>query len=150
MSLTDQINNDIKAAMLAREKDKLEALRAVKSAILLLKTQEGAAETISEEDEIRLIQKLVKQRKDTASVYLGQNRKDLADVELFQATVIEKYLPQQLSTEKIRAALVNIIRESGASSIRDMGKVMALAAAQLAGKADNKTIAGLVKELLGI
>lgn len=150
MSLTDQINDDIKAAMLAREKEKLEALRAIKSALLLLKTQEGAKPEISEEEGIKLLQKLVKQRKETADVYLGQNRKDLADIELFQAAVIEKYLPQQLSEDEIRKVVKAVIVETGASSVKDMGKVMGMATAKLAGKADNKTISVLVKEMLGI
>lgn len=150
MSLTDQINEDIKAAMLAREKEKLEALRAVKSALLLIKAQEGAKSDLSGEEEIKLLQKLVKQRKETAEVYTAQNRKDLADVEIFQASVIEKYLPEQLSEEEIRNIVKDIIAETNATSVKDMGKVMGLASARLAGKADNKTIASLVKEMLGL
>ncbi|MCX6271153.1 MAG: GatB/YqeY domain-containing protein [Bacteroidetes bacterium] len=149
MNLTDKINGDIKAAMLAREKEKLEALRAVKSAILLFNTQDGSKKEITEEDEIKLLQKMVKQRKETAEIYIAQNRQDLAQNELFQAEVIEKYLPEQMPPDQIRSIIQQIIKETGAASVRDMGKVMNAAAASLAGKADNKTIAGFVKELLG-
>jgi len=148
MSLTDSINNAIKQAMLAREKDKLEALRAVKSALLLAMTSEGGGE-ITEEIEIKLLQKLVKQRRETAEIYLSQNRKDLADAELFQAEVISEYLPKQLSAEDIKPVIASIISSSGASGIKDMGRVMGLASKQLAGKADNKTISEIVKSLLG-
>lgn len=147
MSLTDQINNDIKKAMLAREKEKLEALRAVKSALLLEMTSEGGGE-VTEEKEIRILQKLVKQRRETAAIYEGQNRKDLADTETFQADVISAYLPQQLGAEELKQLIQTVIAETGATGIKDMGKVMAEASARLAGKADNKTIASLVKELL--
>ncbi|MEI6574664.1 MAG: GatB/YqeY domain-containing protein [Bacteroidota bacterium] len=150
MTLTDQINADIKSAMLAREKDKLEALRAIKSAILLLNTQEGATGEINPEEEIKLLQRLVKQRREAASIYEGQNRPDLASVELAQALVIEKYLPEQMSVEEITAILKAVVAETGATSIRDMGKVMGLASTRLAGKADNKIVAGLIKEMLGI
>ncbi|MHC1705968.1 MAG: GatB/YqeY domain-containing protein [Bacteroidales bacterium] len=150
MSLSDQINEDIKAAMLAREKDKLEALRAVKSALLLIKTQEGAKPEITADEEIKLLQKLVKQRKETAEVYKTQNRHDLAEVEIFQAAIIEKYLPEQLSEEEIRMIVKAIITDTGATSVKDMGKVMGMASAKLAGKADNKLIATLVKESLGL
>ena len=147
MSLTDQINNDIKKAMLAREKEKLEALRAVKSALLLEMTSEGGGE-VTEEKEIRILQKLVKQRRETAAIYEGQNRKDLAGTETFQADVISAYLPQQLGAEELKQLIQTVIAETGATGIKDMGKVMAEASARLAGKADNKTIAALVKELL--
>ena len=150
MGLTDQINEDIKSAMLAREKEKLEALRAIKSALLLIKTQDASKAEISDDEGIKLLQKLVKQRKETADVYISQGRKDLADVELFQAGIIEKYLPEQLSEEEIRRIVKAIIAETGANSVKDMGRVMGMASASLAGKADNKTIAGLVKELLGL
>ncbi len=147
MRLTDQINNDIKKAMLAREKEKLEALRAVKSALLLEMTSEGGG-GVTEEKEIRILQKLVKQRRETAAIYEGQNRKDLADTENFQADVISAYLPQQLGAEELKLLIQTVIAETGATGIKDMGKVMAEASARLAGKADNKTIAALVKELL--
>jgi len=149
MTLSDQINEDIKSAMLAREKDKLEALRAIKSAIMLIKAQEGGGAEMSAEDDIKLLQKLVKQRKDAAAIYEGQGREDLASVEHAQALVIEKYLPEQMSVEDVKAIIQAIITETGAAGIRDMGKVMGLASAKLAGKADNKTLAVLIKELLG-
>jgi uncharacterized protein len=149
MSLTDRINEDIKKAMLAREKDKLEALRAVKSALLLAMTSEGGGE-VTEEIEIRLLQKLVKQRRESASIYEGQNRADLAGAEKFQADIISVYLPSQLSPEELKSVIKKIIEETGATGIKDMGKVMAAASQQLAGKADNKTISLLVKELLGL
>jgi len=149
MTLSDKINEDIKSAMLAREKEKLEALRAIKSALLLLKTQEGAADEISGEEEIKLLQRLVKQRREAAVIYDNQGRPDLSGPELAQALVIEQYLPEQMPQEKILEILKEIVAETGASSIRDMGKVMGLASARLAGKADNKIVAGLIKELLG-
>ncbi|MCB9014171.1 MAG: GatB/YqeY domain-containing protein [Lentimicrobiaceae bacterium] len=149
MSLTDKINDDIKKAMLAREKDKLEALRAVKSALLLLKTSESGSD-ITEDDEIKLLQKLVKQRRETAEIYAGQNRPDLAEAEKFQAEVISVYLPSQLSPEELKPVIQDIIQSTGATGIKDMGKVMAAASQQLAGKADNKTISMIVKELLGL
>lgn len=149
MSLTDRINDDIKKAMLAREKDKLEALRAVKSALLLAMTSEGGVE-ITEDSEIKMLQKLVKQRREAADIYAGQNRADLAEVEKFQAEVISAYLPSQLSAEELRTIINQIITSTGASGIKDMGKVMGAASQQLAGKADNKTVSLIVKELLGL
>lgn len=147
MSLTDRINEDIKKAMLAREKDKLEALRAVKSALLLAMTSEGGGE-VTVETETKLLQKLVKQRRESADIYDGQNRADLADAERFQAEIISAYLPAQLNPDELKPIIGKIITEVGASGIKDMGKVMAAASAQLSGKADNKTISQLVKELL--
>jgi len=147
MSLEEKINADIKAAMLAREKDKLDALRAVKSAVLLAKTEKTGAE-ISPDAELKLLQKLVKQRRESAEIYLGQSRQDMADAELFQAGIIEQYLPRQLDADEIKAELKIIIAETGAGSAKDMGKVMGLASQRLAGKADGKTISSLVKELL--
>ena len=147
MSLTEKINEDIKKAMLAREKDKLEALRAVKSALLLEMTSEGRSE-ITPETEIKLLQKLVKQRRETAEVYIEQNRTDLADVETSQADVISAYLPAQMSRDELIPILKEIIAETGANSIKDMGKIMAAASAKLAGKADNKTISMVIKDLL--
>jgi uncharacterized protein YqeY len=135
--------------MLAKEKDKLEALRAIKSAVLLAKTAGGVAAEINEAEENKLLQKLVKQRKDAAEIYVSQARQDMADVELFQSSVIEKYLPQQLSEEEIKIELNKIINETGATSAKEMGKVMGLATQRLAGKADGKIISLLVKTLLG-
>jgi uncharacterized protein YqeY len=149
MSLTEKINEDIKKAMLAREKDKLEALRAVKSALLLEMTSEGGGGEISVETEIKILQKLVKQRRETATIYTEQNRADLAATETFQADIISVYLPSQMTADELKPVLQAIITETGANSIKDMGKVMAAAAGKLAGKADNKTISQIIKELLG-
>ncbi|MFL5765577.1 MAG: GatB/YqeY domain-containing protein [Bacteroidia bacterium] len=145
MALEEKINADIKAAMLAKESAKLEALRAIKSAILLLKT---SPEGLNDDTELKALQKMVKQRKETADLYVSQNRKDLADVETAQAAVIEAYLPKQMSEDEIKAEVAKIIASVGASSPADMGKVMGVASKQLAGKADGKVISGIVKELL--
>ncbi len=145
MALEEKINSDIKTAMLAKDAARLEALRAVKSAILLLKT---SPEGYTDDTEIKALQKMVKQRKETAEIYVTQSRKDLADVELFQAGVIEAYLPRQMSEEEIKAEIAKIISSVGASSPADMGKVMGVASKQLAGKADGKIISIVVKELL--
>jgi uncharacterized protein YqeY len=145
MALEEKINADIKVAMLAKESAKLEALRAVKSAILLLKT---SSEGYTDDTEMKALQKMVKQRKETAEVYKSQNRNDLADVELTQAGVIEAYLPKQMSEEEIKAEVAKVIASVGASSPADMGKVMGAATKQLAGKADGKIISSIVKELL--
>lgn len=148
MTLEERINADIKAAMLAKERKKLDALRAVKSAILLLKTN-GSGEAISQEAEIACLQKLVKQRKESAELYKQQNRMDLYEDEAFQQAVIEAYLPEQMSEEEIRTELQKIISETGASSMKDMGKVMGAAQKAFAGKADNKLVSSIVKEILG-
>ena len=148
MTLEERINADIKAAMLAKERKKLDALRAVKSAILLLKTN-GSGDAISQEAEIACLQKLVKQRKEAAELYKQQNRMDLYEDEAFQQAVIEAYLPEQMSEEEIRTELQKIISETGASSVKDMGKVMGAAQKAFAGRADNKLVSAIVKELLG-
>jgi uncharacterized protein YqeY len=145
MALEEKINADIKSAMLAKEAAKLEALRAVKSAILLLKT---SPEGYTDESELKALQKMVKQRKETAELYTTQNRQDLAEVELAQASAIEAYLPKQMSEEEIKIELTKIIASLGALSPADMGKVMGVASKQLAGKADGKVISTLVKVLL--
>lgn len=145
MALEEKINADIKAAMLAKESAKLEALRAVKSAILLLKT---SPEGYTDETELKALQKMVKQRKETADVYNGQGRADLAEVELAQAAIIEVYLPKQMSEAEIKAEVEKIIAAVGASSPADMGKVMGAATKALAGKADGKVVSTIVKELL--
>lgn len=150
MSLQEIINNDIKAAMLAKEKEKLEALRAVKSALLLAATEKGAQSEMTGDAEIKLLQRLVKQRREAADVYLSQGRKDLADVETFQADIIQQYLPKQMDTEELTGIIKKIIEDTGASSVKDMGKVMGIASKQLAGKADNKAISDMVKQLLGV
>jgi uncharacterized protein YqeY len=145
MALEEKINADIKSAMLAREASKLEALRAIKAAILLLKT---SPEGLNDETEVKALQKMVKQRKETADLYVSQNRNDLAEVELAQAEVIEVYLPKQMNEEEIKAEVAKIISTVGASSLADLGKVMGVASKQLAGKADGKLISTFVKELL--
>lgn len=145
MSLEERINADIKSAMLAKDQQKLEAIRGIKATLLLLKS---SGKPVTEEEEIKALQKMVKQRKESADIYLQQNRNDLADVELFQVSVIEQYLPKQMSQEEIRSVLAQIITETGASSLADMGKVMGIASKQLAGKAEGKVIASLVKEML--
>ncbi len=148
MTLEERINEDIKAAMLAREKEKLNALRAIKSAILLAKTSKGAADTMSEEAEIKLLKQLVKQRQDSAAIYKEQNRDDLYQEEKAQLDVIAAYLPQMLSEEEIEATLKQIITDNGFAGMKDMGKVMGMATKAFAGKADNKTVSDIVKRLL--
>lgn len=145
MSLTDKINGDIKAAMLAKEKEKLAALRAIKSALLLEATKDGSGE-VSEDVANKILQKLHKQRVDAAQLYVEQNRQDLADDEIFQAGVIEKYLPKQMTEEEIMAEVKEAITSLGASSPADMGKVMGVLTKKLAGKADGKVISKLVRE----
>ncbi|HAM98801.1 MAG TPA: glutamyl-tRNA amidotransferase [Marinilabiliales bacterium] len=148
MNLFETINNDIKSAMLAKEKEKLEALRAVKAAFLLAKSEKGAADELSSETEIKIIQKLVKQRKESAEVYKTNNRMDLYEKEVFEASVIEKYLPQQLSEDEIVAQLKTIVAQIGAKGPQDMGKVMGLATKHFAGKAEGKVVAEKVKQVL--
>ncbi len=148
MNLTEQINLDIKNAMLAKDKDKLAALRAVKSELLLEATKGGNGE-ISVEVGQKLVQKLVKQRKDALEIYITQNRKDLADVEQFQINVLSTYLPKQMDEAEVRTVIKGIIAQSGATSASDMGKVMGLAMGKLNGKADGKIISAMVKEELG-
>jgi len=149
MSLEQKIMTDLKAAMLAKDEAALRSLRAIKAAILLAKTSEGASGELKEEDEIKMLQKMVKQRKDSLEIFRQQNRADLAQKEEEEIAVIEKFLPKQLSPDEIRAELKTIIASVGASSPADMGKVMGVASKQFAGKADGKTISTLVKELLG-
>ena len=146
MSLEDKINSDLKAAMLSKNEAALRALRAVKSAILLAKTS-GAGE-VTQADEMKLLQKLVKQRKESVEVYEQQGRQDLAVTEKEEIAVIEQYLPAQLSEDEIRAELRKIIEATGAKSPAESGKVMGAASKVFAGRADNKIVAGLVKELL--
>jgi uncharacterized protein YqeY len=148
MSLEQKIMIELKAAMLSKDEAALRSLRAVKAAILLAKTSEGAGGELKEDDEIKLLQKLVKQRKDSLEIFQQQNRTDLAKKEEEEIAVIEKFLPKQLSADEIRAALAEIIAQTGASSPADMGKVMGAATKQLAGRADGKTISTLVKEML--
>jgi uncharacterized protein YqeY len=148
MSLFNTINDEIKKAMLAKEAMKLDALRAVKSALLLARTEKAGQEGLSEDTELKVLQKLVKQRKESADIYFHQNRADLAQVELDQANIIEAYLPKQLCKEELEKALNEIIAQVGAAGPADMGKVMGLATKQLAGKAEGRMISQLVKELL--
>ena len=145
MSLKEQINTDIKNAMRAKEADKLAALRAVKAAIIVAETAEGASGELTKDDEIAMLSKLVKQRKDAADLYKGQDRMDLAEPEIFQAEVIAVYLPAQMSEDEVRAAVVAQIAKVGASGPSDMGKVMGPVMGQLKGKADGKMISSLVK-----
>ena len=149
MSLESQINGDIKTAMLQKDKPALEALRAIKSAILLEKTSKNATDgELSEAAEIALLQKLVKQRKEAAEIYKGQDRADLYEAEMFQAGIVEKYLPKQLSREEIEVEVKNIIAQVGATTAKDMGKVMGAATKYFAGRADNKIVSEIVKSLL--
>ena len=147
MNLEEQINNDIKVAMLARETLKLEAVRAVKAALLVEK-KSGKSTEFTEEDGIKLLQKLVKQRKESAEIYSQQNRPELVEQELAEAAVISSYLPAQMSEVEVEASLKEIIAATSATSAKEMGKVMGIASKQLAGKADSKLIAEIVKRLL--
>lgn len=147
MNLTEQINADIKSAMLAREKEKLEALRAVKAALLLEATKDGSGE-ISDEMGLAIVQKLVKQRKDASAIFKEQNREDLAKDEDFQIEVLSVYLPEQMGEEEVRKVVQDAIAQSGAAGPQDMGKVMGPVMGKLKGKADGKLISALVKEEL--
>ncbi len=147
MGLFEKVNDDIKMAMKAREKDKLEALRAVKTAFLLAKT-ESSNKDLSEEQELKIVQKLVKQRRESADIYKSQNRLDLSEKEAFEADIISGYLPEQLSEAELEQELTKIIEQIGASGPQDMGKVMGKASKELGGKAEGKAIAAKVKELL--
>lgn len=148
MNLEQKIMAELKTAMLAKNEVALRSLRAIKAAILMAKTSEGAGGELKEDDEVKLLQKLVKQRKDSLEIFQQQNRADLAQKEKEEIEVIEKFLPKQLSSEELREALVKIIAETGASSPADLGKVMGIATKQFAGRADGKTVSALVKELL--
>ena len=148
MSLKEQINQDIKQAMLSKSKDDLRALRAIKSLILLAETEKGASGTLSQEAELQLLQKAAKQRKESLTIYLEQGRKDLADIEEAELTIIERFLPEPMDEETVLNILKEIISESGAVSMKDMGKVMGIATTRLAGKADNKVISEKVRSLL--
>ena len=148
MSLEQKVMAELKTAMLAKNEGALRGLRAIKAAIIIAKTAEGAGGELKEEDETKLLQKLVKQRKDSLEIYQQQQRADLAQKEVEEIAVIERFLPKQMSTEELKAALTKIIAETGAASPADMGKVMGVATKQLAGQADGKTISATVKELL--
>ena len=148
MALEQKIMAELKTAMLAKDEAALRSLRAIKAAILLVKTSEGAGGELKAEDELKLLQKLVKQRKDSLEIFEQQNRPELAQKEKEEIAIIEKFLPEQLSSDELKAALTKIIADTGASSPADFGKVMGIASKQFAGKADGKTISVLVKELL--
>ena len=148
MSLETQIMDEMKNAMRAKDTVALEALRAIKSGIILAKTEAGASDTLATEDEIKLLQRLVKQRKDSATIYTEQGRADLAEPELAQVAVIENFLPAQLSEAEVEAIVSKIISEGGFSGMAAMGQVMGKASAALAGKTDGKTISTIVKKLL--
>ena len=149
MSLFDKVSADIQAAMKAREKVRLEALRGAKKEFLEAKTAPGANGELSDEQAIKILTKMVKQRKESARIYVENNRQELADGELAEAAVLEEYLPKQLTPEELEAELKAIIDEVGATSAKEMGKVMGIATKKLAGRADGRTIQGVVKSLLG-
>ncbi|MCX2837990.1 MULTISPECIES: GatB/YqeY domain-containing protein [Salinimicrobium] len=148
MSLQDKVMAEMKDAMRAKDSNKLEALRAVKSAILLARTDASGKDGLSEDEELKLLQRLVKQRKESAAIYKEQGREDLAQPELDQAAVIEGFLPEQMSEQEIEVEVDKIISESGANGMQDMGKVMGMASKELAGRADGKTISAIVKKKL--
>jgi len=148
MSLQKQVMDKMKEAMKAKDTIALQALRAVKSAFLLAKTETGVQEELTEEQEIKIIQKQVKQRKDSAAIFIEQNRNDLAEPELAELAILEQFLPESLSEEKIEEVVIATITKTGASGMKDMGKVMGMVSKELAGKADGKTISTLVKKNL--
>jgi uncharacterized protein YqeY len=148
MSLSNKIAEEMKQAMKAKDKARLEALRSIKSAVMLALTEKAKGSELSEEEELKILQRLQKQRKDSLEIYEQQNRADLAEEERSQLAVIEDFLPKQMKPEELKAYLAELISKVGASSPRDMGKVMGVASKELAGKADGKTISGVVRELL--
>jgi uncharacterized protein YqeY len=148
MSLINQIDQDIKQAMLAKQPDRLRGLRAVKAALLLARTEKGAGEELDQDTEIKVLQKLIKQRRESAEIYKTQNREDLYDIETQEMAVIEPYLPKQMSTDEIETYVKDLVGRVGATSVKDMGKVMGAANKELAGKADGRTISEVVKKLL--
>jgi len=148
MSLQKQVMDQMKAAMKAKDKVALEALRAIKSAILLAQTENGSNEELSEEVEVSLVQKLVKQRKDSATIFTEQDRADLAEPELAQIAVIEQFLPEQLTAEEIEKVVLQTIEVTGAAGMKDMRRVMELVSKELAGQADGKTVSSIVKSKL--
>ena len=148
MSLLNRVSESIKKAMKDKDSIKLESLRAIKSALILLQTEKGKGSQIPKSDEIKTLQKLVKQRKDSAEIYRSQNRADLTELEIKQSKIIEDFLPQQISKDELRKIITKIIDQNEASGMKDMGKVMRIATKELLGKADGKTISTLVKSLL--
>ena len=148
MSLQKQIMEELKMAMKSKDTLALQALRAVKSAFLLAKTETGAGDDLTEDQEMKIIQKQVKQRKDSAAIFIDQGRQDLADPELAEIAVLEKFLPEALSEEAIEKVVLETIAKTGAEGMKDMGKVMGMVSKQLAGQADGKTISGIVRKIL--
>ena len=148
MSIFDQVNSGIKVAMKAHDKGRLEALRGIKAEFLLIKTAPGNNGEVSDENALKVLVRMAKQRKESAQIYIEQDRKDLADVELLQAAVIEEFLPKQMNDEELTAHVKQIIEQTGATSMKDMGKVMGIATKQLAGRAEGRAISAKVKELL--
>ena len=148
MSLQKQIMEELKTAMKSKDVVALQALRAVKSAFLLAKTETGAGDDLTEDQEMKIIQKQVKQRKDSAAIFIEQGRKDLAEPELAEIAVLEKFLPEALSEEAIEKVVLETIAKTGAEGMKDMGKVMGMVSKQLAGQADGKTISGIVRKNL--
>lgn len=148
MSLQKQIQDALKEAMKAKDQDRMRTLRAIKSAILLAATEKGAAEELTAEKEMQLLAKQAKQRKDSAAVFQEQNREDLAEKELAELTIIEQFLPKQLSDQEVETIIARLITNTGANGMKDMGKVMGAATKEFAGKADNKVVASTVKRLL--
>jgi uncharacterized protein YqeY len=148
MSLETVINQDIKAAMLAKNETSLRSLRAIKSALLLAKTEKGAAQELTADAEMKVLQKLVKQRKESAEIYKTQNRADLYQIEADEMEVIEKYLPKQMSEEELNQYIKGLIAKLNISSVKEMGKIMGLANQELSGKADGKAISETIKKLL--
>ena len=149
MSLITQVDQDIRQAMLARQPERLRGLRAIKSALLLARTEKGAAEELTAEAEIKVLQKLIKQRKESAEIYKTQNRDDLYQIEMEEMRVIEPYLPQQMTRFEIEGYIQELITRLGATSVNEMGKVMGIASKELAGQADGRTISEVVRQLLG-
>jgi uncharacterized protein YqeY len=150
MSLFEKVSEDLQAAMLAREKDKLEALRAIKTAFIHARTEKGASGKLSGEAELQIIRRLIKQRKDSADIYKSQGRTDLYDKEIMEIKVIEQYLPAQLDETELTNLLKEMVKRLNASSLKDMGRVMGTATKELAGKADNKTISEIVRKILSL
>lgn len=148
MSFIDQITEEIKGAMKAHDKVRLEAVRAIKKELIEAQTAKGAGDEVAESDIMKILQKMVKQRKDTAQIYIEQSRQDLAEDELAQADVIASFLPAEMSAEELEAAVAAIIEKVGATSIKEMGKVMGTASKELAGRAEGKAISDCVKKLL--
>jgi len=148
MGLIDKISESIIHAMKNKDNDQLESLRAIKSALLLAKTQKNSNGEIGEVEEIKILQKLVKQRKESADIYTNQKRPELANIELSQAKIIERFLPKQIDADELEKIIIKIINEAGAEGMKDMGKVMGIASNKLSGKADGKTISNIVRSKL--